>query len=64
MSKNNNQSNKDFDITAPQSLDFKKFCEGVKKFNKEIDEECEAGERQVRFITGKFTPDDITQGGV
>lgn len=53
-----------FDIFASQNVNYKKFCEGVKKLNREIDEECAEGERQIRFLNGTYIPDDIIKGGV
>jgi len=41
----------------------KKFCDGVRELAKRIDDDCDEGDRQVRFLTGKFTPDDIIKEG-
>ena len=47
----------------PQNADYKKFCEGIAKFCKEINDECDEGDRQVRLITGNYTADDLIKGG-
>ena len=47
----------------PENIDYKKFCEGVDKLCREIDDECEKGERQLRFFNNTYIADDIIKGG-
>ncbi len=49
------------DFAGSDNVNYKKFCDGVKKIVKRIDDECDEGDRQVRLITDKFTPEDIIQ---
>ncbi len=47
------------DFAASDNVDYKKFCEGVDKLCKQIDEDCEDAERELRFMDRTFTPEDI-----
>ena len=35
----------------------------IKKTCKQIDDMCDEGDREVRFLTGNYTPSDIIQEG-
>ena len=48
----------------PENIDYKKFCESVDKLCKKIDDKCAEGERELRFLNGSYTPDDITKGDI
>ena len=39
-----------------------KFCAEVKKLVEEIDADCEEGEKEIRFMRGDFTAEDIIRG--
>ena len=39
-----------------------RFCKSVDKICKEIDDQCAEGEREVRFMQDKYTPEDVIGG--
>ena len=45
----------------PESVEFKKCCEDAKKISQEIDNECDEGEREIRFLKKQPTPTDIIE---
>lgn len=47
------------DWAASDNVDYKRFCKGVAKLCKQIDEDCAEGEKELRFMDGTFTPSDI-----